>query len=387
MAGLAELIEGTRAGPAPRIVIVVGAGGVGKTTTAATLAAMAAATRPGRVLVLTVDPARRLATALGLAELGDTEREIPAFAPGQQGRLWAAMLDTKQGWDALVRRHAPDAKTAARILANPLYHNVAGRFVASHDYIAMERLYELATAGGYDLIVVDTPPSSSALDFIEAPARMAEFFSSRLLRLLIAPYRSRVTSVASRPFTQIADRLLGSQFLGDIAEFFALFQTMYPGFVRRAGAVEALLAAPATSFVVVTTLEPAPHAEAQRFLALLAAKRLHVGALVLNKVLPGYLLDPATDARARMLLERLGNTSGLGKGARVTTGLQPPTAQEQRVLEEVARNFLNLAVVARQQEEARAAFAHPPPVVATAGELDDDIGDLPGLLRLGSQIW
>ena len=123
------------------------------------------------------------------------------------------MLDTKQSWDDLVRRHAPDAETAVRILENPLYQNISGRFVQSHEYIAMERLYELHSEGSFDLIVVDTPPTRNALDFLEAPERMADFFSSRLLRMLIVPYRSRVVNLASRPFYQVADRILGSQFL------------------------------------------------------------------------------------------------------------------------------------------------------------------------------
>ena len=151
-----------------------------------------------------------------------------------RGELWAAMLDTKQSWDDLVRRHAPDAATRDAILANPLYKNITGRFVQSHDYIAMERLYEIHASGTYDLIVVDTPPTRNAIDFLEAPERMADFFSSRLLRWLTVPARSRVLNMASKPFYSVADRILGSKFLEDIAEFFLLFQTMYDG-LRRPG--------------------------------------------------------------------------------------------------------------------------------------------------------
>jgi anion-transporting ArsA/GET3 family ATPase len=264
------------------IVIACGSGGVGKTTTAAAAAAMAAVHHGGRVLVLTVDPARRLADALGFSGglgregFGNEAKRVPAAAFSAagvepRGELWAAMLDTKQSWDALVRRHAPDKQTAARILENPLYQNIAGKFVQSHDYIAMERLYELHSEGRYDLIVVDTPPTRNALDFIEAPQRMAEFFSSRLLRLLIVPYRNRFVNLASRPFYQVADRILGSQFLADIAEFFILFQTMYDGFVQRAKAVERLLEDRRTTFVVVSTLEAAAVREAEFFIQVLAA--------------------------------------------------------------------------------------------------------------------
>ena len=234
---------------AREIVVTCGSGGVGKTTTAAATAAMAACHLGGKVLVLTVDPARRLATALGLEQFGNVETRVPdelftAAGVQPRGELWAAMLDTKQSWDELVALHAPDVATRDAILANPLYQNITGKFVQSHDYIAMERLYEIHTSGRYDLIVVDTPPTRNAIDFLEAPERMADFFSSRLLRWLIAPYRSRLYNAASKPFYSIADRILGSQFLGDIAEFFILFQTMYEGFVERAQAVTRTLERP-----------------------------------------------------------------------------------------------------------------------------------------------
>ncbi len=184
-----------------------GSGGVGKTTTAAALAAMAATRHGGRVLVLTVDPARRLANALGLEGFGNVEKRVPdsAFEAANvkpRGELWAAMLDTRQSWDDLVHRHAPDRATEQRILENKLYQNFAGRFVQSHDYIAMERLYEIHSSGTYDLVVVDTPPTRNAVDFLDAPERMEDFFTSRFLRLLIAPYRSRLISMASKPFYQ-----------------------------------------------------------------------------------------------------------------------------------------------------------------------------------------
>ena len=250
---------------AKEIAIACGPGGVGKTTTAAAAAATAACHHGGRVLVVTVDPARRLADALGLSKsgLGNKERRIPDDVFRQagatpRGELWAAMLDTKESWDALVRRHAPDAATREQILANPLYRNIAGRFVQSHDYIAMERLYDLHAEGRYDLIVVDTPPTRNALDFLDAPQRMADFFSSRLLRWLIVPYRSRLVNLASRPFYQVADRILGTQFLADIAEFFILFQSMYDGFVERADAVTRLLADQAQAHWVTAHLGPLP---------------------------------------------------------------------------------------------------------------------------------
>ena len=162
---------------AKEIIVLCGSGGVGKTSVAAATALGAASRVGGKVLVLTIDPARRLADALGLAEIGNVETRVPdeAFAAAgltPRGELWAAMLDTKQSWDALVRRHAPDPETAERILDNRLYANITGRFVQSHDYIAMERLFEIHSAGEYDLIVIDTPPTRNAIDFLEAPARI-----------------------------------------------------------------------------------------------------------------------------------------------------------------------------------------------------------------------
>ena len=369
------------------IVVTCGAGGVGKTTVAAAMAAMAAAKHDGKVLVLTIDPARRLADALGLAGgFDDTEKQVPAHAFAEagvapRGELWAAMLDTKRSWDELVRRHAPDRRTAQRILDNELYDNVTGRFVQSHEYIAMERLYQLHVDGNYDLIVVDTPPTRNAVDFLEAPARMAEFFSSRFLRILSAPYRSSVVSFASRPFLSVADRILGSQFLGDMAEFFSLFQTMAPGFVERAEAVNRVLHDKRTTFVVVTTLESAPVREAEYFVDVLTGKRFHLGAMVLNKVLPSYLLDDKA-ARTAVTLER--EAAQVAGGAWDGAG---DDGQVRRVLTEVAESFLRFQVVAQREAEQRAELALVPHVVATVPYFDTDIHDLAGLLRLGEQLW
>jgi anion-transporting ArsA/GET3 family ATPase len=369
------------------IVIACGSGGVGKTTTAAAAAAMAAVHHGGRVLVVTVDPAKRLANALGLSGFGNEAKRVPvsAFTAAgvePRGELWVAMLDTKQSWDALVRRHAPDRDTATRILDNPLYQNIAGKFVQSHDYIAMERLYELHSEGRYDLIVVDTPPTRNALDFIEAPQRMAEFFSSKLLRLLIVPYRSKLVNFASRPFYQIADRILGSQFLADIAEFFILFQTMYGGFVQRAHAVERLLHDQRTTFVVVSTLEAAPVHEARYFVDVLAAKHFHLGAIVLNRVLPAYLLDPAAGAAADRLVA---GADDIAVGLAAVVGAEAD--QMQRVLREVGENFRNFRLVAGRESEQRQDLATVPEVVATVPEMETDIHDLAGLLALGTRLW
>jgi anion-transporting ArsA/GET3 family ATPase len=383
----AESIEALLA--SKEIAITCGSGGVGKTTTAAAAATMAAVRHGGKVLVVTVDPARRLASALGLDGFGNVERRVEpeafkAAGVRPRGELWVAMLDTKQSWDDLVRRHAPDRETAFRILSNPLYQNISGKFVQSHDYIAMERLYELHSEGNFDLIVVDTPPTRNAVDFIEAPRRMADFFSSRLLRLLIAPYRSRMVNLAARPFYQVADRVLGSQFLEDIAEFFILFQTMYSGFVERANAVERLLKDRRTTFIVVSTLEAAPVREAEFFVQVLTSKRFHLGALILNKVLPSYLLDEDAEQRAARLCD---DASELARRDSLAALLDTDEEQLARVLAEVGENFRNFAVVARREAALRRELRVRPEVVATAPEFEGDIHDIEGLLRLGEQIW
>jgi anion-transporting ArsA/GET3 family ATPase len=366
-----------------QIVIACGPGGVGKTTTAASLGAMAAAHQDRRVLVLTVDPARRLADALGLKGIGNVERRIDqevfrdaGITP--KGELSAAMLDTKESWDALISHHAPDESIRDQILANPLYRNLSGRFIQSHDYIAMERLYEIHMEGQYDLIVVDTPPTRNALDFLDAPKRMADFFSSRLLRWLVVPYRSKIVNMASKPFYQVADRILGTQFLADISEFFVLFNTMHDGFVERAEAVTNVLSEEATTFIVVSTLEATPVREAEFFAKELTSRKLNLGAIVLNKVLPEFFCDEGAEALAHELGERAGEIAkGLGGDEAVTA----------RVLAEVAESFTNFHVVAQSEADERRALASAPEVLATVPFFDSDIYDMAGLLRLGAQIW
>ena len=365
------------------IVIACGPGGVGKTTTAAALAATAVVEQGGRVLVLTVDPARRLADALGLKGIGNDEVRIPdaefAAAGGSRGASCGppCSIPSRAGTTSSAPTHRTPT-TREKILSNPLYQNISGRFVQSHDYIAMERLYEIHTEGKYDLIVVDTPPTRNALDFLDAPQRMADFFSSRLLRWLIVPYRSRLVNVASRPFYQVADRILGTQFLADISEFFILFQSMYSGFVERAEAVTRLLSDRRTTFMVVSTLEATPVREAEFFSTELTARKLHLGAIVLNKVLPVYLRDTKTDKLAQSMEKR---------PVELAEGLTDDPAAAARVIEEIAQSFLNFSVVARREAEQMAELRGAPDVLVTVPFYDADIYDMSGLLRLGAQVW
>ncbi len=368
------------------IVITCGSGGVGKTTTAAAIAAMAAVNHGGKVLVLTVDPARRLANAMGISSIGNKEARIPdeAFVEAGErprGELWAAMLDTKQSWDDLVLQHSPDKESSQRILANPIYQNFSGRFVQSHDYIAMERLYELHRQGGYDLIVVDTPPTRNAIDFLEAPQRMEDFFSSRLLRWLTVPYRSKLMNVASKPFYQVADRILGTQFLEDIAEFFMLFQSMYDGFVERSRTVARLLKDKRTTFMVVSTLEAAPLREGEYFIEELTARKFHLGAVVLNKVLPGYLKDAPSIGLAKKMSEEPESIAIQLDSAFSNRDLVT------RVIKEIADSYLNYSLVAKREEKERAELAVAPDHLCTVPFMETDIYDLAGLLKVGNAIW
>ena len=278
-----------------RMIIVSGPGGVGKTTSAAALGVMAARHFSKRVLVLTVDPARRLATALGLDALGNAE--VPVHLADAQGSLTMAMIDTKASWDDMVRRHAPDSATRERVLANDLYKTLTSRFVHSHDYVVTERLFDARETGNYDLVIVDTPPSRSALSVLDAPQRMEQFFSSRLLKLLTAPTQSRLLSIASRPFFLVADRILGAAFLSDIAEFFTLFRTMEGPIVSRARRVGALLADPATAYVVVTSAESVAMAEAHYLVDELRRRQHRLEVVLANRLMPTQLADGAS-ARA-----------------------------------------------------------------------------------------
>lgn len=378
------------------VVVFCGSGGVGKTSIAAA-AGVAAATRlGGKVLVLTIDPARRLASALGLGGFGNIEKRVPdaaleAAGLEPRGELWAAMLDTKRSWDDLVLRHSPDEETAYRILENRLYGNITSRFVQSHDYIAMERLYDIHATGKYDLIIIDTPPTRNAIEFLEAPKRMAEFFGGRLLRWLTMPYRvggrrgARVLTVASRPFYQMADRILGSQFLQDIAEFFLNFQSMYDGFVERAQSVERLLHDRRTTFAVVTTLEGAPLREAEFFCDELTARKFSLGALVLNKTLPDYFLDPHATEAAERLCSDADQLADAVSASAIPELVDP--ARDARLLHTIGESFKNFAVVARREAELKAELSKVPEAVVTIPSFEVDIHDVGGLARIGDYLF
>ena len=369
------------------MILVAGSGGVGKTTIAAALGIAAAQRQKSRVLVMTVDPARRLATALGLDEFGNTPVRIDpkAFAEAGskvRGEVWVAMLDTKAGWDELITRHAPDAATRDAVLANPLYENITSRFVHSHEYLAMEQLHDLHAGGEFDLVIVDTPPSRNALSILDAPNRMIEFFGSRLLRWLTVPYRSRLFTVASKPFYQVADRILGSRFLQDIADFFVLFQAMESGFVRRAKEVESLLRDPRTAFVVVTTLETAPSYEARYLARSLVERGMSLGAVVANRVLPPALASSAAAESAASLLEQADGDLADA----VAAELGSPRKEISAVLTQIAARFDDVAMVAARESDRRSELADLAPLLLTVPWLSGDIHDLAGLGSLAGHL-
>jgi anion-transporting ArsA/GET3 family ATPase len=298
------------------VIVCAGSGGVGKTTTAAAIA-LQAATEGKKTAVLTIDPAKRLASSLGLKELSDepskvSSRKFTAAGLEPKGELHAMMLDTKSTFDRVVTRYAPTPQQAERIIANRFYRNISTTLSGSQEYMAMEKLYELHAEGGYDLIVIDTPPTRNALDFLDAPKRMTDFFESRVLRWFLLPYMKgaggflKVANVAAATFLRVVKRIVGSEVLEDTAEFFGNLDGMYDGFKQRARDVASLLKSDATTFVVVTSPALDSVAEATFFASRLNEEGLPFGALVVNRVHPRFGEDIGVKPRQISRLERGG---------------------------------------------------------------------------------
>ena len=375
------------------LVVVCGSGGVGKTSVSAALGVLAATQTQKRVLVLTVDPAKRLANALGLSALGNTEVQItPELFKNSKtklrGTLTAAMIDTKASWDELIIRHAPDEATRNTVLQNSLYKNLTERFVHSHDYIAVERLYQAHASGAYDLIIVDTPPSRNALTILDAPKRMQDFFSSRLLKLLTPSSQWQLLALAAKPFSEIADRLLGKGLLRDVAEFFTLFRTMETGFVERARNVEQLLHDSKTSFVVVTTLEDAPLSEAEFLSTALKERNFITSFAIANRVIPKELTSAALLEQAEVLKRLRNNAEFTSELASTLTSSEAEI--DASLLSQTMATIANYAQATTQIIEHQtaltdrvAAFADN---FASAPMLETDIADINGLIALGESL-
>ncbi|MBX3471144.1 MAG: ArsA family ATPase [Planctomycetes bacterium] len=295
-----------------KVVICCGSGGVGKTTTSASIA-LAAALAGRRAVVCTIDPARRLANSLGLTELGNEVVEVAperlrAAGVEPKGRLFALMLDTKGTFDRLIERYAKDEDKRRRILQNKFYQQMSSTVVGSSDYMAMEKLYELFEEGRFDLIVLDTPPTKHALDFLQAPKRMTDAFDENMLQVFLKPWAEagmKSLGFLGRALGKLVtkvDELIGLKFVEDFADFFRAFEGMYEGFRARAGRVDALLREPFTSFVVVTSPQPLPLAEAGFFCDRLRELEMRLDAVVVNRVQPSAVEGdgPREDVRARL---------------------------------------------------------------------------------------
>ena len=268
------------------VVVCCGSGGVGKTTVSATIA-VAAARAGRRSCVVTVDPARRLADALGVQSLPNTPVEVAGDWPG---RLHALMLDAKGTFDDLVQRYARTPEQAESILANRLYQNLAGALSGTQEYMAMEKLYELVHSEQFDIVVVDTPPTRNALDLLDAPRRLTRFLENRLFRAILVPTKMslRAVGVATQALLRTIAKVAGAEIVQDAVSFFQAFEGMEDGFRSRASAVHELLADPATAYVLVTSARPDAITEAGFFAEKLAERDVAVAALVVNRIAPSF---------------------------------------------------------------------------------------------------
>ncbi len=364
-----------------RIAVCVGSGGVGKTTLAAAIA-LRRALDGGKALVCTIDPARRLANALGLESLGNLEAHVPAHkfaAAGLRpaGNLFAMMLDVKRTWDDVVARHAPDRARQERIFKNRIYQQVSSALAGSQEYMAMEKLYELATERDYDLVVLDTPPTAHALDFLEAPDRILDFLGNETARMLLAPALRagkvglRMFQLGSSYVAKTLARFTGADVLRDVAEFMLQFQGMYEGFKNRAAAVRELLAQPDVGFVVVASPSPLSVDEALFFHEHLHAESMPIVGVIANRVTPdlwpaGRQLPAAEEIAAAL--------AAGGAGDPPLAGRLAATLAEHQVF---ARS--DLRQVAR-------LFAATEGAQVALPRLESDVHDLAGLARLAEQL-
>jgi anion-transporting ArsA/GET3 family ATPase len=362
---LAELITD----PDTRIVVCCGAGGVGKTTTSAALA-LAAAEAGRTVVVLTIDPARRLAQSLGLGELDNEPRRVDV--PGARGELHAMMLDMKRTFDDIVVAHSTPER-AQQIFENPFYQTLSSSFAGTQEYMAMEKLGQLRAGDRWDLIIVDTPPSRSALDFLDAPNRMSRFLDGPMIRLLAAPSRAgfKIASASFMFFSRIISKILGGQLLRDISSFVAALDTMFGGFRERATATYELLRRPGTWFLVVATPEPDALREASYFVDRLSAEQMPLAGLVLNRTHPPTttaLSATRAEGAAEEVLEAGGADAELAAGAlRVHAERMAQATREQHLAD-------------------RFTSAHPEVAVRTVPAVAGDVHDLDGLRGMADAL-
>ena len=368
-----------------RIIVCCGSGGVGKTTAAAAIG-LRAAERGRQACVLTVDPARRLAQSMGLTSLDNTPRPVDGVDISGGGSLHAMMLDMKRTFDEIVEAHA-DPDRAAQILANPFYQSLSSSFAGTQEYMAMEKLGQLRHADEWDLIVVDTPPSRSALDFLDAPERLGRFLDGRLIRLLTVPARAgmsymKVLNAGFSMMTSALTKILGAQVLKDAQTFVSAFDTMFGGFRERAEWTYRLLQAPGTAFLVVAAPEPDALREASYFVERLDAERMPLAGLILNRVhvSPAARLSAARSlAAAETLDTAAAETPDLHDGP---DGSGPRYDLAAAVLRMHAER-MNLGKRERRLAE-HFTSAHPAIPVAEVVAQPEDVHDLDGLRVIGT---
>ncbi|MFE4916345.1 ArsA-related P-loop ATPase [Streptomyces sp. NPDC056652] len=373
--------------PATRIVVCCGSGGVGKTTTAAALG-VRAAERGRKVVVLTIDPARRLAQSMGIDSLDNTPRQVKGVrGPGE---LHAMMLDMKRTFDEIVEAHA-DPERARAILENPFYQSLSAGFAGTQEYMAMEKLGQLRSRDDWDLIIVDTPPSRSALDFLDAPKRLGSFLDGKFIRLLMTPAKMggragmKFLNVGMSMMTGTLGKLLGGQFLRDVQTFITAMDTMFGGFRTRADATYRLLQAPGTAFLVVAAPERDALREAAYFVERLAAEEMPLAGLVLNRV-HGSGAARLSAERARAAAENLedsrivdqGAGNAQSRGSAAPEGSSPEASETHEPLEAA------VPVVAADSVVPAEPVVPTEPVVPASPHASDesdasDVSDVPAM--------
>jgi anion-transporting ArsA/GET3 family ATPase len=377
-----------------RIIVCCGSGGVGKTTTAAALG-LRAAERGRQACVLTVDPARRLAQSMGLTSLDNTPRQVDGADTANGGSLHAMMLDMKRTFDEIVEAHA-DPDRAAQILANPFYQSLSSSFAGTQEYMAMEKLGQLRHADEWDLIVVDTPPSRSALDFLDAPQRLGRFLDGRLIRVLTGPAKvgmsfMGVLNAGFSMMTSALTKILGAQVLKDAQTFVSALDTMFGGFRERAESTYRLLQAPGTAFLVIAAPEPDALREASYFVERLDAERMPLAGLILNRVhtSPAARLSAARSLAASETLDSQQEPSATASARVADGGVSNVGVSDGRAIAAAAlRLHAERMQLGKRERRLAEHFtsAHPAVPVAEVPAQPEDVHDLSGLRVIGKLL-
>ncbi|MDT4927869.1 MAG: hypothetical protein QOF92_736 [Pseudonocardiales bacterium] len=378
--------------PRTRVVVTCGSGGVGKTTTAAAMALMGAEAGR-RTVVLTIDPARRLAQSMGLTELDNTPREVKGVADGQ---LFAMMLDMKRTFDEVVLEHSTPER-AEQIFQNPFYQSLSSSFAGTQEYMAMEKLGQLVAANEWDLIIVDTPPSRSALDFLDAPNRLGRFLDGRMVRLLTAPAKAggkaymKVVTVSVGMVARVFTKVIGGDLLNDLSTFVTALESMFGGFRERAQHTYELLKNPGTAFVVVAAPEPDALREASYFVERLSAEHMPLAGVIVNRTRqaePVAGAAPLTAARAELAADGLDEKLASAKTAATKTVPTKSAVEAAALATAALRVHAEIAAAAEHDARMTKRFssAHPQVPLVPLLALPADVHDLDGLRTIGKLL-